>query len=115
MEEIIDNTRRTRKILISPKHFSEKVMNDNLFSSIEKAFKITTRAIKSFGVLVEPIFEKEDCKYHCIFYSDLKKIVCCPVRLVGKNTFFVPTVYPANKWQEDAFKEIISKRKQSKK
>ena len=111
MEEVLDKTRKVRKILFSAKHFWEEVINDDLFSSLEKAEKITIKAIRNFGVLIEPMFPREDCKYLCVFRSDLNKIICCPIRLVGRNTFFVPTIFPANGWQKDAFKKIIKRRK----
>ncbi len=113
MEEISDKNRKYRKILFSTKHFPEGVINRKLFTSLQKADEITIKAIKNSGILIEP-FMKDDCKYLCLFRSDLKIIVCCPIKFVGENTFFVPTIFKANKWQTDVYKELIKKRKSSK-
>lgn len=110
MEELNIKDRNTRKIIFSPKHFWEEVINDKLFSSLEKADIITKKAIKNFGIFIEPIFPRNDCNFLCIFKSDLGKLVCCPVRCLKFGQLFIPTIYPANQWQSDAYNEIIKKK-----
>jgi hypothetical protein len=113
MEEIIDKLRKFRKIFISPQHFFERVEEKKLFSSLEKANKITINAIRSFGVFIYPLM-RDDCKYLCLFKSDKGIIVCCPVTFVSMNTFLIKTIYPANNEQIKIYKRLINKRKQDK-
>jgi len=113
MEEIIDKLRKSRKIYISPQHFFERVEEKKLFSSLEKANKITINAVKSFGIFVYPLM-RDDCKYLCLFKSDKGIIVCCPVTFVGKNTFLIKTIYSANDEQIKVYNKLMNQRKQNK-
>lgn len=113
MEEVIDKLRKMRKIYVSPEHFFERVEEKKLFSSLEKADKITKNAIKSFGIFIYPLM-RDDYKYLCLFKSDKDIIVCCPITFVGKNTFLTKTIYPANNWQIKIYKKLMMKRKQKK-
>ena len=110
MEEIIDPSRKMRKILISPKHFFERAMGKKLFSSPGKAESFVIKAIKNHGVLIEPLMREENV-YWCMFKSDLGILVCCPITLVG-SSFLVKTVWPVeDSLCKQAYKEIIRKRR----
>jgi len=80
-----------------------------LFSSVKKGFRTIEKAVKGQGILIDSM--REDCKYFCIFKSDIKKLVVCPIIENISGLFYIPTIYPAEEWHKRAYKQIIRKRK----
>ena len=97
------NLPRDKKRVHFMSHFFDKVIEEKLFSSTNKAKNMTIKAVKENGIIIPTPTKRDDCDCFCIFMGDAGFLVVVPL-LETLTDFICRTVFKAEKWHRKIYK-----------